>query len=112
MNRKQVILVFVLALGATQLFAKDIFVAKSGDDSNTGAIESPYLTISKAATMAIAGDNVYIREGSYEEVLNPTNSGVNGSPITFQGYNNETVIITAMQSVTGFTLDKGRNNFV
>jgi len=87
-------------------FSKDIYVSKSGDDSNLGTQESPYLTITKAASVAVAGDNVYIRKGTYEEILRPTNSGTNGNPITFQSYENESVIISAMQAISGWTQDE------
>lgn len=88
-------------------YARNIYVAKSGNDSNTGTIDQPYLTISKAAQIAIAGDNIYIREGVYEETLQPSNSGVNGNPITFQGYQDEKVVITAMETLSGWTSDGG-----
>ncbi|WP_298486677.1 T9SS type A sorting domain-containing protein [uncultured Maribacter sp.] len=85
------------------VFSKDIYVSKNGNDSNPGTLESPYLTISKAASVAVAGDIVYIREGTYEETLSPANSGENGNPITFQGYQEEKVIITTMQALNNWT---------
>lgn len=88
-------------------FAKDIYVAKNGNDNNDGSIENPYLTISKAATIAVAGDVVYIREGTYEETLTPTNSGTAGNPIVFQSYPGEKVIISAMEALSGWTQDSG-----
>lgn len=97
-------LVFLVSYG---VFAKDIYVAKDGDDSNQGTLESPYLTISKAASVAVAGDVVYIREGTYEETLTPANSGTAGSPIIFQSYPGEKVIISAMQALSGWTQDSG-----
>ncbi|MGC6432288.1 MAG: T9SS type A sorting domain-containing protein [Jejuia sp.] len=98
------ILVFILSF---RLNAKEIYVAKNGSDSNLGTIESPYLTIAKAASQAIAGDVVYIREGVYEETLVPMNSGLLGSPIIFQAFENERVVISAMEIVNGFTNDSG-----
>ncbi|WP_188112237.1 carbohydrate-binding protein [Aquimarina sp. RZ0] len=86
--------------------AKEIYVAKNGDDSNAGTIENPYKTIAKAASEAIAGDVVFIREGTYEEILRPANSGTTGNPIVFQSYPGEKVIITAMEALNGFTLDE------
>ncbi|WP_298503113.1 T9SS type A sorting domain-containing protein [uncultured Maribacter sp.] len=88
-------------------YSKDIYVSKDGNDSNSGTIESPYLTISKAASEAVAGDNVFIREGTYEETLLPANSGENGNPITFQAYQNEKVIITAMQILNDWIEEGG-----
>ena len=88
-------------------FARDIYVAKNGDDANPGTIESPYLTLGKAAGEAVAGDVVFIREGTYEEILAPVNSGQVGNPIIFQSYNGEKVIISAMDSLSGWTSDSG-----
>ncbi|MDO6809418.1 right-handed parallel beta-helix repeat-containing protein [Zobellia galactanivorans] len=88
-------------------FARDIYVAKNGDDTNPGTLESPYLTISKAASEAVAGDIVYIRAGTYEETLTPANSGSPGQPIVFQSYPGEKVIISAMDALSGWTQDSG-----
>ncbi|GIZ09606.1 hypothetical protein FUMI01_23330 [Flavobacterium sp. UMI-01] len=87
--------------------AKNIYVAKNGNDSNAGTEASPYLTISKAATVAVAGDVVYIKQGTYEETLTPTNSGTAGNPIVFQSYPGDKVIISAMEALSGWTLDSG-----
>jgi len=103
---------YYLFLLLTLLFSlssvsQEIYVAKNGNDSNAGTINSPYLTISKAATEAVAGTTVFIREGTYEETLSPSNSGTSGNPIIFQSYPNEKVIISAMQSLSGWTNDSG-----
>gem|GEM_PF-2112659 len=86
-------------------FAKNIYVAKDGADSNSGTKASPYLSLSKAANVAVAGDIVFIREGTYEETLSPANSGTSGNPIVFQSYQNEKVVITAMKELTGWIAD-------
>ena len=83
------------------------FVSKSGDDANHGSQEKPFLTISKAASVAKAGDVVTIHEGTYEETLVPVNSGTHDKPIIFKGADGEKVIITAMQSVNGWMHDEG-----
>jgi len=102
------ILLSIITLSCTHLLlAKDIYVAKNGNDANSGTLTSPYLTLSKAAAVAVAGDTVYIREGTYEETLTPSRSGSAGNPIVFTSYQNESVVISAMQTVNGFTLDSG-----
>lgn len=85
--------------------ADDIYVAKDGDNNGDGSISSPYATISKAAEVAIAGDTVFIREGTYNETLTPSHSGVENSPIVFQAYENEKVIISAMEAINDWSLD-------
>ena len=86
---------------------EEIYVSPSGNDANPGTIESPYQTLQKAAQVAQAGDICYVREGVYEELLRPENSGTEGNPIIFKAYQGENVIITAMQALNGWTLDAG-----
>jgi hypothetical protein len=104
---KRTLLLIFIMMCVLKSHATDIYVAKDGDDSNMGAIDSPYLTISKAASVAVAGDVVYIREGTYEETLTPANSGSSGNPIIFQSYPGEKVIISAMEALSGWTQDNG-----
>ncbi|MFC4097336.1 T9SS type A sorting domain-containing protein [Euzebyella saccharophila] len=100
---------WVLALMtiSCNIFAKDIYVAKNGDDTNDGSLENPYLTLNKAASVAVAGDVVFIREGTYEETLAPLHSGSAGQPIIFQSFPGERVIISAMEALSGFTQEGG-----
>lgn len=82
-------------------------ISKSGSDANPGTAMEPFLTISKAATVLQAGDTCIIHTGSYEETLRPAKSGQEGFPIVFQAAENEKVVITAMQAISGWTLDEG-----
>ncbi|CAM4396310.1 T9SS type A sorting domain-containing protein [Zobellia roscoffensis] len=104
---KLICLSLVLFLVSISSFSKDIYVAKNGDDTNPGTLDSPYLTISMAASVAVAGDVVFIREGTYQETLNPVNSGSPGQPIIFQSYPGEKVVISAMDALSGWTQDSG-----
>ncbi len=87
--------------------ATDYYVSKEGNDDNAGTEAEPFLTISKAASIATAGDVVYIMGGVYRETVTPPRSGTEGNPIVFQGVPGEAVIISAMEVVDGFVLDKG-----
>src|SRR5688572_22656987 len=74
-------------------FSRDIFVGGAGaSDNNTGTATQPFATIQKAASVAVAGDVVNIRAGTYRETIVPTNSGVtyrndNGAIVTISGLN-------------------------
>ena len=59
--------------------------------------------ISTANRNAVAGDTVYLRAGRYTEnyFINPSNSGTPGSPITFEAYNNEVVVVTTQRVANG-----------
>ena len=102
---KTIFKILLLIVSFSNAFAKNIYVSKTGNDNNSGTQAAPYLTISKAASVAVAGDIVFIGGGTYEETLKPANSGQNGTPITFQSLPGEKVIITAMQALKGWTSD-------
>jgi hypothetical protein len=55
-----------------------------GSDSSSGSSTSPFQTVQKSANVAMAGDVVTIRAGSYSELVNVPNSGTPGAPIVFQ----------------------------
>ena len=50
---------FLITVHSLFLIAQDYHVAKSGNDSNNGTFESPFLTISKAAKVALPGSSDY-----------------------------------------------------
>lgn len=76
------------------------YVATNGDDSNPGTIDQPFKSWSKAWSVVVAGDLVYVRGGIYYP--DPTKScsvvlrGKNGLPgkyIRFFAYPGETPIL-------------------
>lgn len=82
------------------------YVAKEGNDNNPGTEELPWLTISKAATVAKAGDTVYIKKGTYEETVIPKNSGTVDKRIIFSDYETDLVIVQGTKGY-GFYLGPG-----
>ena len=104
------LLAVLLLLAAGTLSATDYHVAKNGNDANDGSEATPFLTVSKAAAVAVAGDVVTIHAGTYEEMLRPANSGAAGNPIVFRSAADEKVILTAMQALNGFATD-GDNRY-
>ncbi|MBU0715237.1 MAG: DUF1565 domain-containing protein [Verrucomicrobia bacterium] len=81
---------------------KNYYVATTGDDANNGtSISKPFKTIQKAASIATAGNTVYIRAGTYRETVTPSNSGSSGSVIRFTNYNSETVTVSGADAITG-----------
>src|SRR5688572_26202500 len=66
-------------------FARDIFVGGAGaSDNNPGSATQPFATIQKAASVAVAGDVIKIRSGTYRETIVPANSGASGNPIVYE----------------------------
>ena len=66
----------------------------TGSDSNAGtSISTAWTTIGKANATLKAGDTVYVRAGTYNEIIEPYQSGASGAPITYQNYQGETVTV-------------------
>ena len=85
------------------------FVSKEAgaSDSNFGTKESPFLTIQKAASVAQAGDTVFVREGVYRETITPQNSGAAFNPIVYMPYQDEEVTISGADPITGWENHEG-----
>ncbi len=65
----------VLCVWATRnAFAAEYYVAASGSDSNPGTMGQPFATLQKGANIAVAGDTVFLRGGTYA-VTTPTTNG-------------------------------------
>lgn len=76
------------------------YVAKNGDDHNTGSIENPFLTIQCAANIAEAGDTIIVREGIYREWVKPVNGGISEDRrIIYKAAENEKVIIKGSEII-------------
>ncbi len=97
----------LLFIFVSSLHAKNIYVAKNGNDSNSGTESNPYKTIAKASAVAQAGDVIIIGQGTYEEIVRPARSGRAGQPITYIAKNGEKVIISAMQALSSWQRDNG-----
>ncbi len=94
-----IMLFFGQSLGAQQ----EYHVAKTGHGANSGTIESPFLTIQKAADVAQPGDVITVCEGIYRERVTPTRGGVsNRKRITYQTAEGEKVVIKGSEIVKGW----------
>jgi parallel beta-helix repeat protein len=73
----------------------------SASDSNAGTSPSlPFLTLSKGASKAVAGDTVRVLAGTYAETVKP-NPGTAGNPVTFSAAPGVTVTGMADNSSNG-----------
>lgn len=85
----------------------DYHVAKNGDDTNTGTKEQPFLTISKAAKAAQAGDRVIVHKGEYREWVKPEYGGAgNWKRICYETFENEKVVIKGSERIQNWELLK------
>lgn len=87
----------------------DSYTSAIGNDANAGTTAAPFLTISKAISVAATGDSIYVDAGSYNEqaVVNKglylKGAGSNLSIVTFTGNtgsNVKSVFTVAAQNVT------------
>jgi parallel beta-helix repeat protein len=71
-----------------------------------GSDGDAYATLQSAAAAAVAGTKVLIREGAYNEQLNPRNSGSENQFITFRNFENEVVEITGESLSPAIWIDR------
>jgi len=74
----------------------------TGSDSFPGTFEAPFLSISKAASLALPGDTIIVHQGVYREWVSPKNGGNEHHPITYRAAEGEDVIITGAEIITGW----------
>ncbi len=67
------VVLVMLAVGR-RAQATDYYVATTGSDSNPGTMASPFATLQKGASAAVAGDTVFIRGGTYKTTT-PASTG-------------------------------------
>ena len=106
---------FSLILGILPFlgFSQDIFISPDGNDvTGDGSLAAPYATVEKAKAEVralVAAEptqpvNVYLRGGTYYQdaslVFLPEDSGTPTSPITYQAYQGEEVIISTARPLT------------
>lgn len=83
--------------------ATEYHVAKSGNDSNSGTKEAPFLTIQKASNIAEPGDIITVHEGTYREWVKPAMGGKSDAErIVYQAASGEKVEIKGSEIVTGW----------
>lgn len=70
------------------------YVAPSGSDANPGSVNLPFLTIAQGLSQAQTGDTVYLRAGTYNELVNFPTAGNATGRITLKAHNGEAATIT------------------
>jgi len=89
-----VTLIISILLFVSTAFASTLYVSiENGDDANPGTLTAPWKTIGKANKELQPGDTVYIKEGIYDEIIEPFNSGSEGQKITYKAFEGESVTI-------------------
>ncbi len=94
-----VLIGLVVFFGVSRVDATVYHVAGSGVDAASGSNTSPWRTLSKANSAAVAGDVVIVHGGQYADGIHPSNSGRAGSPIMFQVAPGERAVLNTRTGV-------------
>ena len=73
--------------------AADYYVSNTGTAANPGTMAQPW-SLAKANTTLKAGDSAYLLSGTYNAYINPSSSGIAGSPITYRNFGTDVVTIS------------------
>lgn len=100
-----ILIVLILTLAVT---AKDYHVDKTGNDKNSGSVESPFLTIQAAANVAQPGDVITVHKGVYRERITPPRGGDSYSKrIIYQAAAGEKVEIKGSEVINNWVKFSG-----
>ncbi len=69
------------------------YIATTGNNSNNGALATPWRTIQYALNQVQPGNVLHVLAGTYNEKLTWQNSGTSSQAITLQNYNGAVVIV-------------------
>jgi parallel beta-helix repeat protein len=81
------------AVLAGEAKAATYYVSPSGDDANNGALSTPFRTISHGASLAQAGDTVYVRAGVYNDLVRISSKGTAAAHVGIRAYPGESPVI-------------------
>ena len=96
--KKTTLILVSLFISIIAFSQSNYYVAKNGNNSNNGSLNSPWKTIQYGVNQLLAGDMLHIKAGTYEEKLDVDVSGTAAAYITIRNYQNDNVILDAINS--------------
>ncbi len=88
------IMIPLQGLGVFGATGNTYYVSAAGNDANTGIdAAQPFKTFKKAITVAVAGDVILAKGGTYSEKITVSKSGTAGAPITIKNMSGETPVL-------------------
>ena len=84
-----------------------LYVDANANINGDGSKERAFKTISKAAEIAMPGDEVLVGPGTYREYVSPKNAGLEDKRIVYKSIEPLKAIITGAEEVKGWTKYKG-----
>jgi len=109
-------LLFLLA--TTPALATTYYVATTGNDTNPGTLERPFLTIQHAADAVDPGDTVVVEDGTYSNpnqrgpsstLVNLTRGGTVDKYVTFTSQNKWGAVLDGLNNTTAEGVEFGAN---
>ena len=90
-SRRLALCAMVACCACFHAAATQLYVSLSGIDTSAGTMDQPLKSITKAISLAHAGDTIYVRGGTYPLVstIAISKSGTSGSRYNLFGYENE-----------------------
>jgi hypothetical protein len=108
--KNTVMVLLVLAAGAA--WGSAYFVDTQNplaNDNHPGTASAPFKTIQKAATIAAAGETVYVKAGTYNERVSVNRSGAPNARIVFKAVPRRTVTMQGFQLYGNYLRIEGFN---
>ncbi len=108
----QMVVLWLLILTPALGWAATYYVDNNkGNDSNSGAINIPFKTIDKGASVLKPGDTLLVREGVYREKVNIKVSGTKENPIVIKAFPNEKPVLEGSLPLTDWVKCKSQEDF-
>ena len=83
------------------------YVDANAKRTGNGSKDYPFKSISEAAKIATAGDEVLVYPGTYREYVDPINAGTKDAPITYKSVEPLKAIITGGEVIKNWTRHEG-----
>lgn len=93
MRLKAAVVMLSFAFLSVEASAATYYVSTSGNDANNGALSTPFRTISHGASVAQAGDTVYVRAGVYNDLVRISSKGTSAAHVGIRAYPGEAPVI-------------------
>ncbi len=108
MKNKKILLFFSVLFLGLNLTARDYHVSIRGNDGSNGTAARPFRTISKAASVAVAGDVIIVHGGIYREWVRPLRGGMSDDQrIIYRAAPGEKAVIKGSEVIRGWKRFQG-----
>jgi hypothetical protein len=107
---QSIVFITILIISSPYVEAANYYVDinhSQASDSNTGTESLPWKTIGHAASVAVAGDTIYVKAGTYSETVTPSNNGTSDNKIIFKASTRRSVTVNRFNISKNFIRVEG-----